>query len=543
VLRRGSKEEEEKEGKMADPASIIGEEANIDRGEQARMSAFVGAIAIADLVKSTLGPKGMDKILQSLSTADQLHITNDGATILKSIHISNPAAQVLVDMSKSQDDEVGDGTTSVVVLAGELLRQAEVLVNQRIHPMTITDGWRLAVAAARQALIDSAVDHSTDVNQFRKDLLNIARTTLSSKLLNKDKNKFATLAVDAVLRLEGSTDLNLIQVLKIPGGSLERSFLDEGFIAELKIGVGQPKRLENAKIMVANTPMDTDKIKIYGSRVKVDSMDKVAEIEEEEKRKMKAKVEKIKNHGINVFINRQLIYNYPEQLFAEAGIMAIEHADFDGVERLSTVTGAELVSTFDHPELVTLGHADLIEEIMIGEGRYIKFSGVKSGKACTIVLRGASKHVLDEAERSLHDALAVLSQTVKETRVVLGGGCSEMLMAKAVDEIVPQTTGKKALAIEAFAKALRELPTIIADNGGYDPAELVSQLRVAHHNGENTKGLNMNDGTVGDMRELGVFESFKSKEHVLLAAAEAAEAILRVDEIVTAAPRQRDGMM
>jgi len=514
----------------------------VDKGENSRMSSFVGAIAIADLVKSTLGPKGMDKILQSMSTGG-VQITNDGATILKSVHIDNPAAKVLVDMSKTQDDEVGDGTTSVVVLAGELLRQAEMLMNQRVHPMTIMDGWRLAVAAARDALKASARDNGENKDQFREDLLNIARTTLSSKLLNKDKNKFATLAVDAVLRLRGSTDLNLIQIIKLPGGSLEQSYLEEGFLLEKKIGVGQPKTIKNAKILIANTPMDTDKIKIYGSRVKVDSMDKVAEIEEEEKRKMKAKVDKIKAHGINVFINRQLIYNYPEQLFADAGIMAIEHADFDGVERLSTVTGGELVSTFDHPELVTLGEAESIEEIMIGEKKLIRFTGVKSGSACSIVLRGASMHVLDEAERSLHDALAVLSQTCKETRVTLGGGCAEMLMAEAVDKLVPTTEGKKALAIEAFAKALRALPTTLADNGGYDSAELVQQLRVVHHSeaGSCVKGLNMDIGEVGDMNEMGIFESFKLKEHVLLAAAEAAEVILRVDSIIRCAPRERQG--
>jgi len=237
----------------------------VDKGENSRMSSFVGAIAIADLVKSTLGPKGMDKILQSMSTGG-VQITNDGATILKSVHIDNPAAKVLVDMSKTQDDEVGDGTTSVVVLAGELLRQAEMLMNQRVHPMTIMDGWRLAVAAARDALKASARDNGENKDQFREDLLNIARTTLSSKLLNKDKNKFATLAVDAVLRLRGSTDLNLIQIIKLPGGSLEQSYLEEGFLLEKKIGVGQPKTIKNAKILIANTPMDTDKIKIYGSR-------------------------------------------------------------------------------------------------------------------------------------------------------------------------------------------------------------------------------------------------------------------------------------
>merc|ERR1719408_967725 len=212
------------------------------------------------------------------------------------------------------------------------------------------------------------------------------------------------------------------------------SYLDpDGFILDKKIGVGQPKRVEKAKILVANTPMDTDKIKIYGSRVKVDSMAKVAEIEEAEKDKMRNKCQKIIDHGISCFVNRQLIYNFPEQIFTDAGLVSIEHADFDGIERLAAVTGGEIASTFDRPDLVQLGECALIDEIMVGEDNLIRFSGCKSGTACSIFLRGASSHLLDEAERSLHDALCVLTETVKETRVICGGGCMEMAMANAID--------------------------------------------------------------------------------------------------------------
>ena len=232
------------------------------------------------------------------------------------------------------------------------------------------------------------------------------------------------------MRLKGSNNLDHIQILKKAGGQLRDSYLEEGFLLDKTVGVGQPRRIENAKILLANTSMDTDKVKIYGSRVKVDSMNKVAEIEEAEKDKMRKKCDKIINHGCNVFINRQLIYNLPESIFAERGIMAIEHADFDGIERLAAVTGGEVASTFDHPELVTLGECDVIEEIMIGEDKVIRLSGCKSGLACTIVLRGASSHVLDEAERSLHDALCILQATVRDPRTVYGGGCTETLMAQ-----------------------------------------------------------------------------------------------------------------
>ncbi|KAL6524898.1 T-complex protein 1 subunit beta [Orobanche minor] len=532
---------------------LFKDEATEEKGERARMASFIGAVAIADLVKTTLGPKGMDKILQSTGRGHSVTVTNDGATILKSLHIDNAAAKVLVgilgamlfllDISKVQDDEVGDGTTSVVVLAGELLREAEKLLNTKIHPMTIISGYRMASECARNALLEKVVDNKLDEVKFKADLMKIAMTTLSSKILSQDKEHFAKLAVDAVLRLKGSTNLESIQIIKKPGGSLRDSFLDEGFILDKKIGVGQPKRIENANILVANTAMDTDKVKIYGARVRVDSMAKVAEIEVAEKEKMREKVQKIIGHGINCFVNRQLIYNFPEELFADAGVLAIEHADFDGIERLALVTGGEIASTFDNPESVKLGHCKLIEEIMIGEDKLIHFSGVEMGQACTIVLRGASPHMLDEAERSLHDALCVLSQTVNDSRVLFGGGWPEMVMAKAVDELARKTPGKRSHAIEAFSRALVAIPTIIADNAGLDSAELVAQLRAEHHKEESTAGIDVITGTVGDMAELGISEAFKVKQAVLLSATEAAEMILRVDEIITCAPRRREDRM
>jgi len=521
------------------PFSMYKAGADEEKAEHARLSAFVGAIAIGDLIKSTLGPKGMDKILQG-SEHKEMQVTNDGATILKAIGVDNPAAKILVDISKVQDDEVGDGTTSVTVLACELLREAEELVSQKIHPQTIIAGWRQATDVARKALEDFAVDNSKDTNAFREDLLNIARTTLSSKILQQHKDLYSNLAVDAVMRLKGSGNLDAIQIIKKLGSSLADSYLDEGFLLDKKVGVNQPKRIENAKVLTANTPMDTDKIKVFGSRVKVDSVAKVAELELAEKEKMKEKVEKIIKHGCNVFINRQLIYNYPEQLFSDAGVMAIEHADFEGVERLALVLGGEIVSTFDNPDAVKLGHCDLIEEIIIGEDSLLRFSGVALGEACTIVLRGATQQILDEAERSLHDALCVLTQTVKEPRIVYGGGCSEMLMANAVSNLAQQVPGKESIAMEAFARALRKLPTIIADNAGYDSSELVSQLRAYHASGRKTYGLNMDLGKVDDVKQLGITESFHLKRQVLLSASEAAEMILRVDDIIKAAPRRRE---
>merc|ERR1712020_473531 len=400
-------------------------------------------------------------------------------------------------------------------------------------------GWRKAAAAAKEALEKSATDHVEDEVKFREDLMNIARTTISSKILSQHKDFFSKLAVDAVLRLKGSGNLDAIQIIKIQGGTLEDSFLDEGFLLNKKVGMHQPQKVENARILIANTPMDTDKIKVFGSRVKVENVSQIAELELAEKEKMKEKVDMICGHDMNVFINRQLIYNYPEQLFADKGVMAIEHADFDGIERLALVTGGEIVSTFGHPDKVKVGKCDLIEQVSIGDETLLKFSGVPLGEACSVVLRGATEQIIGEAERSLHDALCVLTSTVKEPRTVFGGGCSEMLMAKAVDEMAAKTAGKEARAMESFASALRQLPSIIAENGGYDSAQLTSELKAAHNSGNNTVGLNMYEGEVGCMSALGITESFSVKRQVLVQASEAAEMILRVDDILKAAPRPR----
>ncbi|CCK70426.1 chaperonin-containing T-complex subunit CCT2 KNAG_0E01640 [Huiozyma naganishii CBS 8797] len=517
--------------------NIFGDQVTEERAENARMSSFVGAIAVGDLIKSTLGPKGMDKLLQSASS-DSAMVTNDGATILKAIPLDNPAAKVLVNISKVQDDEVGDGTTSVTVLSAELLREAEKLIDQyKIHPQTIIEGYRIGSKAALEALEKAAIDNSSNQKAFYKDLLQIAKTTLSSKILSQDKEHFAKLATDAILRLKGSTNLEHVQIIKILGGKLSDSFLDEGFILAKKFGNNQPKKIENAKILVANTSLDTDKVKIFGTKFKVDSTSKLADLEKAERNKMKEKINKISKFGINTFVNRQLIYDYPEQMFTDLGINSIEHADFEGVERLALVTGGEVVSTFDEPEKCKLGECKFIEEIMIGESTFLKFSGCKVGEACTIVLRGATDQVLDEAERSLHDALSVLSQTTKETRTVLGAGCSEMIMSKAVDTEAQNVDGKKSMAVESFARALRQLPTILADNAGYDSSELVSKLRSSIYNGISTSGLDLNNGTIVDVRELGIVESYKLKRAVVSSASEAAEVLLRVDNIIRAKPR------
>lgn len=515
------------------------------RGEEARVNALFGAYSLADTIKSTLGPKGMDKILTPYGAGpkdQKIIVTNDGATILSHIHVDNSAAKLLVDISKAQDEEVGDGTTTVCVFAGELLKEAEKLLAQKIHPQLVIAGWRKARDCALDTLKKIARDKSQNAETFKEELTNIARTTISSKLLNYEKEHFADLAVKAVMRLKGANNLELIQIIKKLGGTLADSYLDDGFILEKSISIGCPRRKEKAKILVANTPMDYDKIKIFGTKVKTDSMDRVAEIEAAEKAKMKEKVDRILAYAPDVFINRQLVYNYPEQLMAEKGVMVIEHADFEGIERLSKALGAEILSTFDAPDTASkaLGFAATIEETMIGEDKVIKFSGCKQGEACSVVLRGSSSHLLDEAERSLHDALCVLVRTIENHKTLLGGGNSEIHMANAVDDLAKTAEGKTALAIQSYARALRRLPMILAENGGYDASELVQNLSAAIRKGESAMGLDMNEGTLGSMEKLGITECFRVKEQAVSSATEAAEMILRVDKIIYCAPRPRE---
>ena len=523
------------------PNDVLRQGAMEEKGERAKLSNLMGAVSVAEVVKTTLGPKGMDKILQSVDKNGTARVTNDGATILGAIYIDNPAAKLLIDISKAQDQEAGDGTTSVTVLAGELLRRAErLLLEHSIHPQTVIDGFREASTVALDTLWESSEDNTGDADAFHNDLMNLAKTTLSSKVVSFEKEHFADLCVKAALRLKGSTNLDMITMLKRLGGTLKESYLEPGFLLDKRIGMGQPRELTNAKVMLANTAMDADKIKLFGAKVKVDSVATMAEIESAEKAKMRDKVEAICAHNIDCFINRQLIYNYPEELFAQQGVMAIEHADFEGIERLARALGADVLSTFEQSPNIRYGIVERIDEVMIGEDNVIRFSGLQAGEACTIVLRGTSQHILDEAERSIHDALCVISQFVKNARTVLGAGCSEMRMATAVDEAARKTPGKKALAMEAFSSALRALPATIADNAGLDSTDLVTALRAEHSTTKlSTMGIDINNGIIADAKELGVTESHHVKRSVVNLATEAAEMILRIDSVLRAVPQKK----
>mmetsp|Transcript_39404 Transcript_39404/g.92158 ORF Transcript_39404/g.92158 Transcript_39404/m.92158 type:complete len:507 (-) Transcript_39404:4946-6466(-) len=482
---------------------------------------------IVELVKSTLGPKGMDKIL--LSKNGNFQVTNDGATILKNALFDSLALNIIRDVCNVQDEEIGDGTTSVCCLIGELISEAERLRSIQIHPQLIIKGFRIATKKTLNIIESKSFDYSNDPLRFCLEILNVVRTTLNSKIISPFREHFSRIVVKAVLKLKGSTNINFIKIIKKCGGSLKDSFIEDGYILEKKNGISQPKKIENARILIANTSMDTDKIKIYGAQIRVKTISRLAEIEVAEQKKIFDKCKKIISHKINVFINRQLIYNRHERFFMEHGILTIEQADFEGVERLALATGAEIVSTFDIPSKIKLGKCKIVEEILVGEEPMTRFSGCSNGDMCTIILRGANFQILDEAERSLHDALCVLGQVIRDPRLVWGGGNIEAHIARELENFSKKIPGKTALAIESFSKSIQGIPRIVSKNAGLDSIDLINKIKNAQEEGQEKACLDLNKGDIGKADELGLIESSKLKAQLVISAAEAAEMIIRID--------------
>mmetsp|Transcript_540 Transcript_540/g.1281 ORF Transcript_540/g.1281 Transcript_540/m.1281 type:complete len:501 (-) Transcript_540:999-2501(-) len=490
---------------------------------------------IIGLVKSSLGPKGMDKLL--VSKKGNLKVTNDGSTILKNLACDSIASIIIRDISVAQDNEIGDGTTSVCCLAGELIREAAGLVSLKINPHLIIQGYRLAAKKALELVKRNSFNNSLDLELFCSDLLNLAKTTLSSKVVFPNKEHFARIAIKAVLNLNGSMDLSRISIIKKRGGSLKDSFLEEGLIFQKKIGNNQPKRILNPKILIANTPMDGDKLKILGTKVKVKTLTRLAQMEVGEQKKMLDKCKKIVFHGANVFVNRQLIYSRPEKFFTENGLISIEHADFEGIERLSLATGAEVISTFDEPSKVKLGKCKIVEEVFIGDETMVRFGGCSNNGACTIVLRGSNGELLEEAERSIHDTLCVLTYALKNPYLNWGGGHLETKIANCIENLSKKTPSKLSLVLEAFARSIEKIPKIILENGGFDSVIGLSKLKNSLLKKNNFSCIDITNGSVADAQKLGLIECKKLKTQTIISSVEAAEMIIRIDKMFLNSPK------
>nr|UXY87241.1 nucleolar protein [Cryptomonas sp.] len=484
---------------------------------------------VISFLKTTLGPRGMDKLL--ISKSGEIKVTNDGATILKNITSNSVVKNILCDLTNAHDNEIGDGTTSICCFVGELIEEAEKLIQIQVHPQIIIKGYRLAAREALSILNLEYFDHSLDARLFCEDLLNMARTTLCSKVVYPVREHFARLAVEAVLKLKGSTDINHIKIMKKFGGTLRDSFIEDGLILESKIGTSQPKRIENARILIANTSLDSDKVKIYGTRIKVSALSKLAKIEIADQKRVLDKCKKIISHKINVFVNRQLIYNRQESFLTNHGIISIEHADFEGTEHLALVTGAEIVSTFDEPSKVKIGHCKIVEEIIVGDETMVRFGGCSSANACTLVLRGSNQQLLDEAERSIHDTLCVLSQSIRDPRFVWGGGSLDTRLSLLLEKFSKNFLGKISLAILAFSRAIQNLPKIILENAELDSTDIITQLRMKHEKNEAKACIDIKNESVSNADRLGLIELSRLKSQMIISAVETAEMILRVDKV------------
>ncbi|KAM0678255.1 T-complex protein 1 subunit beta [Binucleata daphniae] len=527
-----------------------------EKNDNAKQVILSSTNLIYDILKTTLGPSGTLKLF----AGKNILLSNDGATIMKNLLIDSAPAQLLINASISQDKEEGDGTTSVSILTALLVKEA---YNLDIHPLKIIKGYEIALQKIEETLHTLILEDKTNVSindimtNENNTKINLAKTTLNSKVLNCDLDLFANIVVNAYNNLE-EKDLKLINIIKAPG-KLEDSFYSDGFILDKDTDIN----IEKPRILVANTAMDFDKIKVFGAKVEVQSVSELVEIEQAEKRKMYEKVQKIcyetneiqsnkiestesnnlKSDNIvdsnklliDVFINRQLIYDYPKKLFKQNNVIPIEHADFDGVTRLSNILNAKIISSFYKTvDKNSIGTCQKIENIYIGEKKMIKFSGIQKG-AGTIVLKGSSADILEEAERSVHDALCVL----RDDKVVCGGGSVEIELASQLIKYSSTISGVESEAVLAFAKALSEIPKIISDNCGFDGEKIKSMLRAEHEMGNKHAGVDVDNGCVCDMREKKIFDSYNVKLRVIKAAVETAQILIKCDGIVKCKPRER----
>lgn len=495
------------------------------RSTDARKTINLGTKMIFDIIRSTLGPSGMTKLLTS---GNKIKITNDGATILKNLIIDSPSAKILIESSIGQDWEEGDGTTTIAILASLLVEEAYKL--EDVHPIQIIKGYEMALEKSLEIIENNSYHMKED------DYLSLAKTTLCSKILRCDLNKFGKICVDAINAIEDRENLNLINFIKSEGDLVD-SYIVDGFILDKPTKIPE---IEAPRILIANMAMDTDKIKINSAQVKVESIDELIKIEEAEKDRMREKVDLItqEEYEIDVFINRQIMYDHYLQLFKEKGIVAIEHADFDGIERLANILNGKIMSTFESLS-DCFGTCDKIENVYIGERRMIKFSGLKKG-AITIVLKGSTKEIQDEAERAIHDALCVLMKIKTHKKVVYGGGSIEAEIGIATNNLALKTESKEASAILGFSNAVQKIPQIIADNCGMDGEAIKSKLRALHMKGKRTMGVSVEKEDVGCMKEAGVLESLRIKRRIFTSAVEAACLIIKCDGIIKCKTQARD---
>ena len=518
------------------PVLVLKEGTGRTTGREAQRNNIMAAKIIAELVKTTLGPKGMDKML--VSSFGDVTITNDGATILKEIDVQHPAAKMLVEVAKAQDNEVGDGTTTAAVLAGELLAKAEELLDQNIHPTIIIEGFKKASEKAREVLEKMALPVS--INDEKK-LMDVAITSMGSKGIAAAKEHFAKLAVEAVKQVaeekDGKikADIDLIKILKKHGKSLEETELVKGMVIDKEVAHPQmPKIVHNAKIALLNAKLEIEKTE-FDAKINIESPEQMKLFLDEEERMLREMVDKIAEAGANVVFCEKGIDDVALHFLAKKGILAVKNVSSSDMEKLARATGGKIVASVKDLTPEVLGEAKLVEEVKIGEDKLVYIRECKNPKAVTIVVRGGTEHVVDEAERSLHDALCVVRNAIEDGKIVPGGGAPEAEVAKQLRDYAVKVGGREQLAIEAFADAVESIPLTLAENAGLDPVDIMVSLRAAHENASSPSyGVDVFTGKIRDMLELNVVEPLRVKLQVIKSATEAANMILKIDDVIAA---------
>ena len=521
---------------QAQPIFILPEGYTRTIGRDAQRTNIMAAKLVAETVRTTLGPKGMDKMI--VDSLGDVTVTNDGVTILEEMQIEHPAAKMIVEVAKTQEDEVGDGTTTAVVLAGELLKNAERLLDQEIHPTVIARGYRLAAEKAQTILNNIAEDISVkDENNLKK----IAQTAMTGKGAERAKEHLSELSVKAskqIIEDDNSIDIDNIKIEKKTGGGLEDSELIHGIILDKeRVHSGMPKKLKNAKIALVDSALEVRKSET-DAKIEITSPDQMEAFIQQEEKMLRKMVDKVVNSGANVLVCQKGIDDIAQHFLSKAGIYALRRAKKSDMEKLAKATGGSIVTNLDDLSSKDLGFAGLVEEIKIGDEMMTYVRDCKNPKAVTILIRGGTQHVVDEVERAMNDALGDIAAALKSGKVVAGAGAPEMELARNLRLFANTLSGREQLAVFAFADSVEVIPRTLAENAGLDPIDILTELKAQHDKGMKWAGVDVFTGKVQDAWKAGVIEPLKIKTQAVKSASEVSELILRIDDVIAGTAKE-----
>ncbi len=524
------------------PVLILKEGTSRSRGKEAQRNNIMAARVIGEVLKTTLGPRGMDKML--IDSLGDITITNDGAAILDEMDVEHPAAKMMVEIAKTQDDMVGDGTTTTVVLSSELLKKAEELLDQNIHPTILVSGYRKAAQKAIETISKVAVP--VDIND-RKTLLKVALTSMSSKAVGAAREHLAEISIDAVKQITEQrgdrklADIENIQLVKKTGKSLLETQLISGAIIDKEVvHSGMPKKREKAKIALIDSALEIEKTEM-SAEIRIRDPTQMQAFLDQETKMMQAMVDKIKAAKADVVFCQKGIDDMVQHFLAKAGIMAVRRVKQSDMEKLSRATGGRIVSDLEDLTAKDLGKAGLVEERKIGEDKMIFVERCSDPHSVAVLIRAGLERMVDEAERAMNDSLSVVSDVVENSKIVAGGGAVEIQVAKELRKYATNVGGREQLAIEAFAEAVEIIPKTLAENAGLDAIDIIVELRSAHEKAKGQyKGVNVFNGEVEDSIDKGIIEPAVVKEQAIKSAAEAAAMILRIDDVI-ASTKPKEG--